>query len=148
VPLSIFGAITLLWAAGFDNNIYTQIGFVLLFGLSCKTAILMVEFSKERREAGDSILEAARYGGFIRFRAVVMTSVTFIFGDLPLFFATGAGSASRKSVGFAIFGGMLMITILGTLMVPAFYAVIQKLTEYFFPIKQKSTEENITCKTK
>jgi hydrophobic/amphiphilic exporter-1 (mainly G- bacteria), HAE1 family len=135
VPLSIFGAIFLLWATGFDNNTYTQIGFVLLFGLSCKTAILMVEFSKESREAGESILNAARYGGHLRFRAVVMTSVTFIFGDLPLFFATGAGAASRKSVGFAIFGGMLMITILGTLMVPAFYAVIQKSVEKFIPNK-------------
>ena len=137
VPLSIFGALALLWAAGYDNNTYTQIGFILLFGLSCKTAILIVEFSKEKREAGESILDAARHGGHLRFRAVVMTSVTFIFGDLPLFFATGAGAASRKSVGFAIFGGMLMITILGTIMVPAFYAVIQKLVEKITPSKNK-----------
>ena len=137
VPLSIFGAIVLLWATGFDNNTYTQIGFVLLFGLSCKTAILMVEFSKEKRESGETILNAAKHGGLLRFRAVLMTSVTFIFGDLPLFFATGAGAASRKSVGFAIFGGMLMITILGTLMVPAFYAVIQKFVEKISPIKKK-----------
>ena len=140
VPLSIFGAIALLWVSGMDNNIYTQIGFVLLFGLSCKTAILMVEFSKEKRESGDSIFEAAKSGGLLRFRAVLMTSVTFIFGDLPLFFATGAGAASRRSVGFAIFGGMLMITILGTLLVPAFYALIQRTTEYFFPIKHNLTK--------
>jgi HAE1 family hydrophobic/amphiphilic exporter-1 len=96
-----------------DNNIYTQIGLVLLIGLSAKTAILIVEFAKQLREEGKPIFEAAATAARLRFRPLLMTTVSFILGVTPLVIASGAGASSRRSLGTAVFGGMLAATIIG-----------------------------------
>lgn len=129
VPIALFGSLIFLWMWGIDNNIYTQVGFVLLFGLACKTAILIVEFAKEQREKGMSIYESAIFAAKLRFRSVLMTAVSFILGVVPLVIATGPGAASRKSLGTVVFGGMLISCIFGTILVPIFYVLIQKITE-------------------
>ena len=131
VPIAFAGALLFLWFGKVDNNIYTQVGFVLLFGLACKTAILIVEFAKSSHEGGMSIGEAALHAAKLRFRAVLMTAISFILGVLPLVTATGAGAASRVSLGTAVFGGMLVAAIGGTLLIPAFYVVIQRVLEFF-----------------
>jgi HAE1 family hydrophobic/amphiphilic exporter-1 len=130
VPLAMLGAMGLTWIVGLDNNIYTQIGLVLLIGLSAKTAIVIVEFAKEQREtAGKPILEAASEAARLRFRPVLMTAFSFILGVMPLVFASGAGAASRVSLGIAVFGGMGLATLLGVFYIPLLYAVISTLTE-------------------
>jgi HAE1 family hydrophobic/amphiphilic exporter-1 len=132
VPVAFFGAISALWVTGLDNNIYTQVGFVLLFGLASKTAILIVEFAKNQHEKeGKGIIESAINAARLRFRAVVMTAVSFILGVLPLVIATGAGAASRRSLGTAVFGGMLVAGIVGTILIPSFYVAVQYMLEKF-----------------
>ena len=128
VPLALLGAFAGLKAAGLPLNLYGQIGLVLLIGLSAKTAILIVEFAKQLNENENlSIREAAVEAAGLRFRAVLMTALSFVLGVLPLVLASGAGAASRVSLGLAVFAGMLASAILGTMMVPACFAFIQRL---------------------
>ncbi|MEA1951889.1 MAG: efflux RND transporter permease subunit, partial [Planctomycetota bacterium] len=129
VPLAILGAVALTWVREFDNNIYTQIGLVLLIGLSCKSAILIVEFAKQRRAEGKSIIDAAVQASNLRFRAILMTAFSFILGVIPLVIASGAGAASRRSLGTAVFGGMIAGTVLGVFMIPVLYVVVQRISE-------------------
>ncbi len=129
VPVAFLGSLAFLYFLGVENNIYTQIGFVLLFGMTCKTEILIVEFAKNMREKGYGIVESAIEARKTRFRAVVMTGMAFILGVLPLVIAIGAGAASRRSLGTAVFGGMLVGEVLGTIMTPMFYVAIQWLRE-------------------
>jgi HAE1 family hydrophobic/amphiphilic exporter-1 len=112
-----------------DNNVYTQIGIVLLIGLSTKTAILLTEFAKVQRDAGMSIFDAAVEAVRLRFRAVLMTALSFILGVIPLLVASGAGAESRKILGTAVFGGMLIATFLSLAMVPMLYYVVQRISE-------------------
>ncbi|MGB5999369.1 MAG: multidrug efflux RND transporter permease subunit, partial [Thermoanaerobaculia bacterium] len=122
VPLAILGAIIFTLIRGFDNNIYTQIGFVLLIGMSAKNAILIVEFAKQQRdEAGKSVIEAAREAARLRFRPILMTALSFLLGVIPLVIASGAGANSRVSLGTAVFGGMLLATVAGVFMIPLLY---------------------------
>ena len=114
---------------GYDNNLYTQIGIVLLIGLSTKSAILIVEFAKEQRDSGMSVFDAALSAAKLRFRAVLMTAFSFILGVLPLLVATGAGAESRKAIGTSVFGGMLVATVVSVIVVPMLYYVIQALSE-------------------
>lgn len=131
VPLALLGAFAGLWAVGLPLNLYGQIGLVLLIGLSAKTAILIVEFAKQLNETESmSIREAAVEAAGLRFRAVLMTALSFVLGVLPLVLASGAGAASRVSLGLAVFAGMLASAILGTLMVPASFAVIQRVRQW------------------
>jgi HAE1 family hydrophobic/amphiphilic exporter-1 len=129
VPLALFGAMLALYTVGMANNIYAQVGLVLLIGLSTKTAILIVEFAMERRAAGETIMNAALNAAKMRFRAVLMTAFSFILGVLPLVFATGAGAGSRVSLGITVLAGMIAATLFGTLLVPYFYLLIQRMRE-------------------
>lgn len=125
VPIAIFGALAGLWLSGLANNIYAQVGLVLLIGLSTKTAILIVEFAMQLRKSGMTAEEAASKAAVLRFRAVLMTALSFVLGVLPLVFATGAGAGSRVSLGVTVLSGMTAATVLGTLLVPVFYKWIE-----------------------
>ena len=129
VPLAVLGAIAGTWVRGLDNNIYTQIGLVLLIGLSAKSAILIVEFAKQRRAEGASILDAASEAARLRFRAILMTAFSFILGVVPLVIASGAGAASRWALGTAVFAGMLAATVFGVFLIPVLYVVVQRMSE-------------------
>jgi HAE1 family hydrophobic/amphiphilic exporter-1 len=129
VPLALFGAVMALWMRGMQFDVYSQIGLVMLIGLSAKNAILIVEFAKQRREHGLGIVEAAMEAGRLRLRPILMTAFAFILGVVPLMLASGAGAASRQSIGTTVFGGMLGATILSLILVPVFYAVIERLRE-------------------
>ena len=115
--------------AGFDNNIYVQIGLVLLIALSAKNAILIVEMGREGRAAGRSIEDATVEASRVRFRPILMTSFTFILGVLPLVLASGAGAAARRSLGLAVAAGMLASTGLAVLFVPSLFVVLQRWIE-------------------
>ena len=129
VPIAFLGAVVSLWLLGIDNNIYTQVGFVLLFGIACKTAILIVEFAKEQHEAGKDLYEAAEYAAKLRFRSVLMTAVTFVLGTYPLVIATGACAVSRRSLGTTVFGGMTLSVVVGTILIPVFFVFTQLIVE-------------------
>jgi hydrophobic/amphiphilic exporter-1 (mainly G- bacteria), HAE1 family len=129
VPLALLGTVSALLSLGVANNIYVQIGLVLLIALSAKNAILIVEMAREGRAAGKPILEATVAAAQVRFRPIVMTSFTFILGVLPLLLAKGAGASARKSLGLAVATGMLTSTCLAVLFVPAFYVVLQRWLE-------------------
>jgi hydrophobe/amphiphile efflux-1 (HAE1) family protein len=129
VPLALFGALLAIWLRQMQIDVYSQIGFVMLIGLAAKNAILIVEFAKRRREEGMGIVEAAMEAGRLRLRPILMTAFAFILGVVPLMIATGAGAASRQSIGTTVFGGMLAATILTLIFVPVFYAIIERLRE-------------------
>jgi hydrophobic/amphiphilic exporter-1 (mainly G- bacteria), HAE1 family len=135
VPLALLGTVGALTALGIANNIYTQIGLVLLIALAAKNAILVVEVAREEREHGKSILEAAVQAAKTRFRPILMTSFAFILGVMPLVFASGAGANSRKSIGIAVASGMLASTCIAVVFVPSFYVVLQRLAERRRPKK-------------
>jgi len=130
VPLALFGTVAALLSLGIANNIYVQIGLVLLIALSAKNAILIVEMAREGRAAGKTILDATVDASQVRFRPILMTSVTFILGVVPLIMASGAGASARKSLGLAVATGMLASTCLAVLFVPAFYVVLQRWSEH------------------
>lgn len=130
VIVAVFGALIPMYFLPFlNNNLYAQIGIVLLIGLASKTAILMVEFGKQRREEGATVYQAAVDAAYLRFRAVMMTALSFILGVLPLVFASGAGAASRVSVGFVVVFGMLAATAIGIFFIPSLYLFLQSLRE-------------------
>jgi HAE1 family hydrophobic/amphiphilic exporter-1/multidrug efflux pump len=129
VPLAVFGAMGAQMLRGLDNNVYAQIGLVMLIGLAAKNAILIVEFAKMRREQGDAPAEAAVTASILRFRPILMTSFAFILGVVPMMVATGAGAASRHALGTAVFGGMVAATVLGVYFVPALYCFIQRAVD-------------------
>lgn len=129
VSFAVLGALLGLIVCGESMSIYAQLGLVMLIGLAAKNAILMVEFSKQEREGGKGIEEAALSGANLRFRAVMMTAWSFLFGVLPLVFADGAGAASRQAIGITTFAGMLAATCVGIVFTPALYAVFQRLRE-------------------
>jgi len=133
VPLAILGAMLATYVRMLDNNVYTQIGLVLLIGMSAKSAILIVEFAKQRRAEGAGIIDAAVEASRLRFRAILMTAFSFILGVIPLVVASGAGAASRWALGTAVFGGMLAATVLGVFLIPVLYVVVQGTSEWLWP---------------
>ena len=122
VPFALFGALAAVMIRGMPNDIYFQIGLVVLIGLAAKNAILIVEFAAQKRAEGMHVLEAALEGARLRFRPIVMTSLAFILGVFPLVISTGAGAAARKSMGTGVFGGMLAATFIATLFIPMFFS--------------------------
>ncbi|MGI1669035.1 MAG: efflux RND transporter permease subunit [Neptuniibacter sp.] len=138
VTVALLGAIIPLWLIpGLTNNLYAQIGIVMLIGLASKSAILIVEFAKQLREEGHFIIEAASEAANLRYRAVLMTAFSFILGVLPLVTATGAGAMSRISIGFVVLGGMLLATVVGIFFIPSLFVAMQTLRE---KVKGKSEE--------
>lgn len=129
VPFGAFGAILAIWLAGIANDVYFQIGLITLVALAAKNAILIIEFAVQKRAEGASIIEATLKAAQLRFRAILMTSLTFICGVAPLVFSSGAGAASRQSVGTGVMGGMIAATIFALLFVPFFYKNIQQFAE-------------------
>jgi hydrophobe/amphiphile efflux-1 (HAE1) family protein len=129
VPLAMLGALSAIWLRGIPNDVYCQIGLVMLVALASKNSILIVEFARRRRESGLSITDAALDAVRVRLRPVLMTAFTFIFGVLPMVVATGAGAASRHSLGTTVFGGMLLATVISLGLVPVLYVVLEKLRE-------------------
>lgn len=129
IPFGVLGALLAIWMRDLTNDIYFQIGLVTLIGLAAKNAILIVEFANQRRAAGLSLTEAALEAARLRFRPIIMTSMAFILGVLPLVVATGAGAASRHSIGTGVFGGMLAATFLAIFFVPLFFVLIGKITQ-------------------
>ncbi len=137
VPLALVGPVIVLGGLGVANNLYTQIGLVLLIALSAKNAILIVEVARERRILqGEPIMQAAVDAARARFRPILMTSFAFILGVVPLVTATGAGANARVSLGLSVFSGMIASTCLAVLFVPSFFVVLQRLEERRKPRKQ------------
>ncbi|MGC9157543.1 MAG: efflux RND transporter permease subunit [Terracidiphilus sp.] len=130
VPMAVLGALGLVALRGYSNNVYCQIGLVMLIGLSAKNSILIVEFAEQLRRKGRSIAEAAIEAAELRLRPILMTSFAFILGVLPLVFATGAGALGRRSVGTTIVGGMLLSTVLNLFFIPVLYVILSRLLKH------------------
>lgn len=128
VPMCLLAALFGVWLTGGDNNVFVQVGLVVLMGLACKNAILIVEFARDLEKQGRSPIEAALEASRLRLRPIVMTSVAFIAGVIPLVSATGAGSEVRNAMGITVFSGMLGVTFFGLVLTPAFYVALRKLT--------------------
>ena len=125
VPMALLGALSAQWLRGLQNDVYCQIGLVMLVGLSSKNAILIVEFAEQLRERGLPLIEATVEAARIRLRPILMTSFAFILGVVPLVLASGAGEAGRHSVGTTVFGGMIVSTVLNLFFIPVLYLIIE-----------------------
>ncbi|HMO05602.1 MAG TPA: multidrug efflux RND transporter permease subunit [Kiritimatiellia bacterium] len=126
-PTVIFGSLLAVWWFGFDNNVYVQIGFVMLIGLAAKNAILIVEFAKLQRDSGRELVESAVESARLRFRPILMTAFSFILGVWPLVVASGSGANARRMMGTAVLSGMLVATVIGVFLTPAFFVFVEKL---------------------
>ena len=124
---TVFGALSAQLMRGFTNDVFCQVGLVMLVGLAAKNSILIVEFAEQLRERGSSLIDAALGAARIRLRPILMTSLAFILGVMPLAFASGAGAAARNSVGTAVAGGMIASTILSVVFIPVLYVIIRTL---------------------
>jgi multidrug efflux pump subunit AcrB len=140
VPMCLLSAIAGIWLRGMDNNIFTQIGLIVLVGLASKNAILIVEFAKQLEDSGRSIVDAAIEAARLRLRPILMTSLAFILGVVPLALARGAGAEMRQALGTAVFFGMLGVTLFGLFLTPVFYVVIRKLADRLKPATRPAPE--------
>ena len=127
VPLGVLGALTFTWLRGLENDIYFKVGIIAVIGLSAKNAILIIQFANTMRQQGTGVLAATIEACRIRFRPILMTSIAFILGVLPLTISTGAGANSRHAIGTGVMGGMVGATVLGVLFVPVFFVVMRRL---------------------
>jgi len=129
VPMCLLCALAGIFAAAMDLNIFVQVGFVVLVGLASKNAILIVEFARDRHHEGATLFDATVEAAQARLRPIIMTSFAFILGVVPLVFAHGAGAEMRRTLGVAVFTGMLGVTLFGIFLTPVFFYVIRRLTE-------------------
>jgi HAE1 family hydrophobic/amphiphilic exporter-1/multidrug efflux pump len=136
IPFGVFGAFLGLWLRALDNNVYTQIGLIMLIGLAAKNAILIVELAKLQREQGKPIVQAALDGAKLRLRPILMTSFAFILGSVPLAIALGAGAGARQALGTAVVFGMLVATLVGVFFIPVFYVMLQRVSERQWPFRR------------
>lgn len=141
VPFAVFGSLIAVWARGLTNDIYFQIGLLLLIGLSAKNAILIVEFAMQERLAGKSVFDAAVNAARLRFRPIVMTSLAFTLGVFPMVISTGAGAASRHSLGTGVVGGMIAATTIAIFFIPMFYYLLEKLNNKVWDKKPSGAQE-------
>jgi hydrophobic/amphiphilic exporter-1 (mainly G- bacteria), HAE1 family len=139
VPMAVLGALGLVAARGISDDVYVQIGLVMLIGLSAKNSILIVEFAEQQLEKNQSIITSAIVAAQLRLRPILMTSFAFILGVMPLYFAKGAGALGRHSVGTAVVGGMLLSTILNLFFIPVLYVILKTLLASFSPKKKMQT---------
>jgi hydrophobic/amphiphilic exporter-1 (mainly G- bacteria), HAE1 family len=144
--MAVLGALGLVTLRGMANDVYCQIGLVMLIGLSAKNSILIVEFAEQIRGHGKSILEAAIEAAELRLRPILMTSFAFILGVLPLYFATGAGALGRRSVGTTVVGGMLVSTILNLIFIPVLYVIVKSGLELFSRKSSRTPVETTAAK--
>jgi multidrug efflux pump len=142
VPMCLLFAIAGVWLTNGDNNIFTQIGFIVLIGLACKNAILIVEFAKDKHDAGKPIVESALEACRLRLRPILMTSIAFIAGVFPLVTSTGAGAEMRRAMGTAVFSGMIGVTVFGLFLTPIFYVVLMKLGTKKAPVSVAESPES------
>jgi HAE1 family hydrophobic/amphiphilic exporter-1 len=141
VPIAIFGAFAALYFRGLDNNVYAQIGLVMLIGLSAKNAILIVEFAKAEYEGGKTLIDAALSGAKLRLRPILMTAFAFILGCVPLWTASGAGAISRQVLGTVVIGGMLAASLLAVFFIPVSFDVVERFRNRFG--KKKTPEATL-----
>ena len=126
VPMCLLFAIAGVWLKGSDNNIFTQIGLIVLVGLACKNAILIVEFARQKQDEGMPLIQATVEACSLRLRPILMTSIAFIAGVFPLVVSSGAGSEMRQAMGVAVFAGMIGVTVFGLFLTPVFYVAVMK----------------------
>jgi multidrug efflux pump len=137
VPLGVFGSLVAVTWRGLPNDVYFKVGLVAIIGLSAKNAILIIEFARELHESGKNLIEATLEAARMRFRPILMTSIAFIVGVLPLAISTGAGAQSRHAIGTGVIGGMLAATVLAVFLVPVFFVVVRRL----FPPKGETAAQ-------
>ncbi|MCC2607397.1 efflux RND transporter permease subunit [Planctobacterium marinum] len=142
VPMTLLSAMTGVIISGGDNNIFTQIGFIVLVGLATKNAILIVEFAKELEDRGMTTLQAIKEAGRLRLRPILMTSIAFIMGVLPMVLSTGAGAEMRQAMGVAVFSGMIGVTVFGLILTPVFYKLVQRKKAESNPVAEPTEQVN------
>ena len=127
VPVGVLGALLGAWSRGFANDVYFKVGLITIIGLSAKNAVLIIEFAKDLQAQGKSVVDAALEAIRLRFRPIIMTSLAFMLGVLPLAISRGAGSASQQAIGTGVMGGMITATVLAVFFVPVFFVVVMRL---------------------